>query len=358
MASAPRPITRWKWSPLQSPTNTPVGVPASRSGAQPGVLQRLPGHLQQQALLRVHGLRPRAGRCRRRRRRSRPRGRGSRPCGWRCGPARRGRGRSRRRRPSGPAGTSRMASPAAREQLPEALRVVGAAREAAAHARRWRSARGPSPRPPRAARAAPAPAAPGASGESLPIRSRKSLTSHPPPCHPGRQLPLHFLVREVLDGAHQPGAGRRLRRRLLGRRGRVAPQHLDQQVLGERLDGRVVEQQRGREASAPSAVPSVLRSSTASSESRPSSPSGVRGSTARDRVEAQRAQGALAHEGLHQLAPAPARLLRQLLAEVGGRAAPAAAAGAEVAGLDPDPAGSGLTATSARKGEGLAWPAR
>ena len=39
------------------PTNTPVAEPASRSGRQPGVLQRLPRDLEQQPLLRVHGQR-------------------------------------------------------------------------------------------------------------------------------------------------------------------------------------------------------------------------------------------------------------------------------------------------------------
>ena len=36
------------------PTKTPVRVPASRAGAMPGVLERLPRHLEQQALLRIH----------------------------------------------------------------------------------------------------------------------------------------------------------------------------------------------------------------------------------------------------------------------------------------------------------------
>ena len=38
------------------PTKTPVRLPASRSGAMAGVLQRLPGDLEQQPLLRVHAL--------------------------------------------------------------------------------------------------------------------------------------------------------------------------------------------------------------------------------------------------------------------------------------------------------------
>ena len=42
---------------VEMPTKTPVAVPASRSGAMPGVLQRLPRHLEQQPLLRVHARR-------------------------------------------------------------------------------------------------------------------------------------------------------------------------------------------------------------------------------------------------------------------------------------------------------------
>ena len=39
------------------PTKTAVRVPSSRCGEMRGVLERLPGHLEQQALLRVHALR-------------------------------------------------------------------------------------------------------------------------------------------------------------------------------------------------------------------------------------------------------------------------------------------------------------
>ena len=43
------------------PTKTPTAVPASRSADQPGVLERLPGDLEQQPLLRVDDRSPRAG---------------------------------------------------------------------------------------------------------------------------------------------------------------------------------------------------------------------------------------------------------------------------------------------------------
>ena len=108
--------------------------PAGR-GRMAGVLERLPGHLEQQALLRVHRRPPRAARCRRtpgrsRRRRSRkpPQRVGHLPGASGIGivvgvdvPAALG-------------GTSLIASRPSLEQLPERLGLVGAAGKAAADA--------------------------------------------------------------------------------------------------------------------------------------------------------------------------------------------------------------------------------
>ena len=157
------------------PTNTPVALPPSASGACAGVLQRLPRDLQQQALLGVHAERlarrdaeePRveADRC----------STGSRPSGWRSGPARRGRGRRRRRCPSGPSGPrgwrpvpratgpSRppdvSASPGKRQPMP--TMAIGSRR---------------APRAPRrASTGARARAGPAAAATSASRRSRNSL---------------------------------------------------------------------------------------------------------------------------------------------------------------------------------------
>ena len=92
------------------PTKTPVALPARSAGAMRRVLQRLPRHLQQQPLLRIHAVgfaRRDAEEVRRRTDRPRP---GSRRGACTSCRARRDRGRSTRRRPSGPPARPSMAS--------------------------------------------------------------------------------------------------------------------------------------------------------------------------------------------------------------------------------------------------------
>ena len=100
-------------------------------------------------------------------------------------------------------------------------------------------------------------------------------------------------------------------------------------------------------------MPSVLRSSTARSESSPSSPSGVRGSMARAGIEAERPQRALAHECLDdRLASAPRVAWQHLLRA--GRSGAARLGVPVVAPAPPRPAAASAQEWRARRGPGCA----
>ena len=190
-------------------------------------------------------------------------------------PARRDRGRSRRRRPSGrraPRRSRRRRRAAAARTPPGRRRRRGSG----SRCRRWRSARVRAAgrlellvqlerqqRQPLGRQLADAVEEVAASTSGLRsgrAASRRSTSSSDR---------SSIAVDDGRTGGDRLAAPRR------SRSSRPVANESREQMVGQRVDRRVVEQQRRRQRIGRARAPSVLRSSTAISESSPSSPSGV-----------------------------------------------------------------------------------